>query len=343
MEQKELENRARRIFEDQGFDVEEEGNVFHASRDGGEKTIQAFSSGSFSADEVEKEAAEGAIVFVDEGLAGLEDELENEVSVLRDKEDTQEYDLPSYEVIGDVAVINEIGDHDPDETVEGILEYNPHIKTVLLKQEPLSGEYRVGDYEVLHGGETETTHTEFGCRYRVDVTAAYFSERLATERKRVVDRIEEGEHVLVIGAGVGPYPILAVRESDPERVVAVEKNPAAFRYLEDNIELNNVGGTVEAVKGDARDVTPDEKFDRVIVAIPEHGEELLETAFRHTQDNGVIHYYRFVEDGERDEIEEEIEDVLGDSDAGYDILGRAVCGERGPSVQRVCADIRIER
>lgn len=338
MDQEELENRVKEIFEEQGFELDVDGNEITAVRDDTEKKIQVFSSEEYSAGEVVEEAGDNSIVFVDEELSSVAGKIENEVSVIRDGRDETDHDLPSYELIGDIAVINDLAGREEENAVEGILEHHPQVKTVLLKEEPLSGEFRVGGYRKLYGEKTETIHKEFGCRYRVDPTKTYFSERLATERKRVVDQIEDGEKVLVIGAGVGPYPILAARKAKPEKVVAVEKNPEAIRYLRDNIEMNNVGDTVEAVEGDIEEVDLDESFDRIIIAIPEFADRFLETSFECIKEGGVIHYYRFMENGDWESIIGEIEDTGRD----YEIQEKTVCGQRGPSVERICIDLQPE-
>ncbi len=338
MEQEKLERRVREIFEQQGFEVEQDGNEIVATKGDDRKKIQVFSSDDYTGEEL-VDRVDADLVFVDEDLPEITDELESEVSIIRDERDKEDYDLPSYELIGDIAVINDLAGRDQEEAVEGILEHHPYVETVLLKDEPLSGEFRVGGYEKLYGEEIETIHKEYGCRYRVDPTKAYFSERLATERKRVVDQIEEDERVLVIGAGVGPYPVLAARKADPEKVVAVEKNPDAYRYLKENIELNNVEDIVKAVKGDAlEEVSENEKFDRVIIAIPEFADEFLELAFDNARKESVIHYYRFLEDEQWEEIIEEIEET-GES---YEVLDKVVCGQRGPGVDRVCIDIEAK-
>ncbi|MFB6190464.1 MAG: class I SAM-dependent methyltransferase family protein [Candidatus Nanohaloarchaea archaeon] len=334
MEQHELENRVEDIFERQGFRVNRDGNAMEAERGEERKQIQAFSSENFTPDEVMERASENALVFVDENLEGIAEK--RDVSVIREEREEEEYDLPSYELIGDIAVINELTVPE-QEAVQGILEHHPHVETILLKDEPLSGEYRVGGYEKLHGDETETTHKEFGCRYRVDPTVAYFSERLATERKRIADLVEPGEKVLVIGAGVGPYPILIASESEPEQVVAVEKNPVAFDYLEENIELNAVENRVKAVEGDARKVELPGDFDRVVIAVPEFSQEFLPRAFEAVTEGGTIHYYSFLEDEEWEGLEQEVGEAVGSH--SFETANRVVCGQRGPSVDRVCLDV----
>ncbi|MFB6216740.1 MAG: class I SAM-dependent methyltransferase family protein, partial [Candidatus Aenigmatarchaeota archaeon] len=174
--------------------------------------------------------------------------------------------------------MNDLAGTDRDEAVEGILAHQ-NVKTILLKKGGLKGEYRVGDYEILYGEETETVHKEFGCRFRVDPTKVYFSERFSTERKRVVDQIKDGEKVLVMFAGVGPFAIMAAKLANPGKVVAVEKNPDGAEYLKENAELNKVEDVVEGIEGDVAEVVPElGTFDRIIMPLPESAQEFLPLA-----------------------------------------------------------------
>ncbi|MFB6115626.1 MAG: hypothetical protein ABEK04_05090, partial [Candidatus Nanohalobium sp.] len=150
MEQQKLEEKVRETFEEQGFKVEEEDNRFKALREGEEKILEVYSSEKYSESEVLEKEHEG-IVFVDEGLSSLKEEME--VSIIYNEEKETEYELPSYEIIGDIAVISELT-VDEDEAVEGILDHHPHVETILLKKGGLKGEFRVGDYEKLYGEET---------------------------------------------------------------------------------------------------------------------------------------------------------------------------------------------
>jgi len=126
----------------------------------------------------------------------------------------------------------------------------------LLKKEGLKGEFRIGDYEKLYGEETETIHKEHGCRYKVDVTKAFFSEREATERGRVLDSIENGEKILVMFCGIGPYPVLIAKNKDVE-LTGIEKNPKAVSYAKENVELNKVEESVTIIEGDVSKVVSD--------------------------------------------------------------------------------------
>ena len=337
MEQEKLECKVKELFERQGFQLESTENGFRAEKNNSEMVLKAFSSEEYSHDEIPAKVEENDKLFIDPDLSELKELVENDISVLEEEKEDQEFETPSYEVIGNIAVINDLAGVDREGAVEGIL-HHQNVKTILLKKGGLEGEFRVGNYEKLYGEETETVHTEFECDYRVDPTKVYFSERFSTERKRVIDQIEDGEKVLVMFAGTGPFSILAAKESDPEKVVAIEKNTDGADYLKENILINNVEDTVESIEGDVREVLPElnEKFDRVIMPLPESADEFLELASEFAKYNGVIHYYRFLENDNWEELEDEISERIGD----YKILGSFECGERGPSVKRVCIEIK---
>ena len=337
MKPQEMENRVKEIFERQGFEVEESPIGFEAGKEDDIKQIQVFSSEKFSEEKVMSSISGDSIVFIDEDLSNIENNVSNQVSVLREREEV-DIDTPSYEMIGDIAVINELSDMSEEEAVEAIRHFEKSVETILLKEDGLSGEFRVGNYKKLFGEETETVHKEFGCRFKVDPTEVYYSERFSTERNRVVSQIQKGERVLVMFAGVGPYAVMAARNAEPEKVVAVEKNPAACEYLKKNIELNSVEETFEACCGDVKDIVPDlGEFDRIIMPLPETAEEFLDLALDKIADGGIIHFYSFVAEGEEDKILEMFED----SEYSFELLDSTVCGNKGPGIERKCYDIKV--
>lgn len=336
MKQSRMEERVRDIWQEQGFDVSDTEKGFEVNREDEGFKIQVFSSENYSHEEV-IEKADAEIVFVDEALSKAVEKIEADVSVLKSHED-RDYELPSFEIIGDIAVINELVEISRETAVENILKSNPNVETVLLKTGSLSGEFRVGDYEKLYGEGTETIHKEFGCRFKVDPTKVYFSERFSTERKRVVDQIEDGEKVLVMFAGVGPFAVLAAKHANPEKVVAVEKNPVAADYMKQNVELNSVEDLVDAYEGDVEEIVPDleMKFDRIVMPLPESAIDFLDLAEGACAENGMVHLYAF--SGE----ESPEEDVTLVIERDYEVEKVTECGERGPSSVRVCLDIRLD-
>lgn len=335
MKQQKLEEKVRKLFERQRFKLEEIGNGFKAEKEDLELSLKVFSSEKHNPEDVEEKISEEDKVFIDRALSSVENILDNEVSVLEEDEEEPEFETPSYEVIGDIAVISDLAGVEREEAVEGIL-HHQNVKTILLKIGGLRGEFRVGEYEKLYGEETETVHKEFGCDYRVDPTKVYFSERFSTERKRVVDQIEDGEKVLVMFAGVGPFAVMAGKLADPEKVVAVEKNPVAAHYLKENIKLNNLEDTVEGYHADVREIIPelDEKFDRVIMPLPGSATDFLDLVVECTKKGSVVHCYLFNEGDEHQNVMENLE--YGEY---FSLMNFTVCGDRSPSEQRICLNL----
>jgi tRNA (guanine37-N1)-methyltransferase len=195
--------------------------------------------------------------------------------------------LPRHELIGGIAIMLE----DDPEAARELLRLRPGIHTVLYPESDVEGEFRTRRFAVLAGiSTTATTHQEFGNRYEIDLTLAYFSARLATERQRILSLLEPGEEVLDMFAGVGPFAVTLSPKA--KLVVAVDINPGAVLLMQKNI-ANNRARTVLPVFADAT-ILPDlleRKFDRVIMNHPSGALPFLPAAFALCRPGGAIHCY----------------------------------------------------
>jgi tRNA (guanine37-N1)-methyltransferase len=203
--------------------------------------------------------------------------------------------------VGDIAIVEippELSTY-KKEIGEAILKAHKQINTVLAKLSAVEGVYRVRDFEVIAGAEkTATVYSEYGCVYHVDVAKAYFSPRLSTEHNRVASQIKEGETVVDLFAGVGPFAIPIAKKQENVRVYAVDVNPDATALLKRNIAVNRAEKQVVPILGDARQVVREQlsgKADRVIMNLPETALEFVDVACEALKpDGGIIHYYSFV-------------------------------------------------
>ncbi|MBD3210320.1 tRNA (guanine-N1)-methyltransferase [Candidatus Micrarchaeota archaeon] len=202
----------------------------------------------------------------------------------------------SFDILGDIAIVEIPRKLEPKETEIGnaLLRVHKNVRAVFKKLGPMEGEYRVRRLARIAGkGGTETLHREHGCRIRLDAAKVYFSVRLSHERKRIAGLVQPGENVLVMFAGVGPFALLIAREKPGASIVAVESNPAAARYLRENIALNKSGNII-AEEGDVRDIIP-QKYrgfaDRVVMPLPKTAHEFLDMAFAASKRDAVIHFY----------------------------------------------------
>ncbi len=202
--------------------------------------------------------------------------------------------------VGDIAIIeipSELADH--KKTVgKAILRAHKQTRTVLAKSGAVEGVYRVRDFEVIAGVEkTATVHREYGCAYHVDVAKAYFSPRLSSEHNRVASQVQEGETVVDLFAGVGPFAIQIAKKHENVKIYAVDVNPDAIALLKRNVALNRVETQVVPTLGNARKVVNDQLMgvaDRVIMNLPETAIEYVDVACDALRmEGGIMHYYEF--------------------------------------------------
>jgi len=198
---------------------------------------------------------------------------------------------PSYELVGDIAILNPEEGRDIHSAAEAILEVHRHIKAVLKPLTPVQGEFRVKNYEVIAGEKrTDTIHREYGCSYALDLQKVYFSPRLSTERSRIASLVNEDDTVVDMFAGVGSFVIQVAKKA--RKVVAIDINPDAIRYMRRNIELNRIQN-VEVYEGDSRVFSSKLSgvADRVIMNLPHTAQEFLTDAILMLKDEGTLHYY----------------------------------------------------
>ena len=205
----------------------------------------------------------------------------------------------SFDIIGDIAVVELEPELWPYASTIGsaIMALHKKVRLVLAKKGPISGDFRLRGLSPIAGsGPTETTHREHGCFFRLDVARVYFSPRLSYEHARVASQAHDGELVVDMFAGVGPFPILMAKQK-ALMAYAVDLNPVAFHYLTLNVVLNRVRGKVVPLLADARSLAEGGLpglADRVVMNLPERAHEFLEAACTILRpEGGTIHFYTF--------------------------------------------------
>ncbi len=198
------------------------------------------------------------------------------------------------DVIGDIAIVR-LASFKPREKKligKAILDQVRNAKAVFEQEGGIEGELRLRRLKHIAGEKrTLTTHRENGCVFKVDVAKCYFSPRLSTERLRVAGLVRKGERMLNMFAGVGPFSIEAAKIGGA-RVTSCELNPYAYELHRENDRLNKVEKLVRVVEGDAADIRPEGRFDRVLMPCPSKADEYLPTALTLARKGATIHYYR---------------------------------------------------
>ncbi|MDW8011057.1 MAG: class I SAM-dependent methyltransferase family protein, partial [Sulfolobales archaeon] len=206
------------------------------------------------------------------------------------------------EVIGDIAVLRkpvdfELGLEVYRKLAVEVMKRLPYVKSVWLATSPVSGSYRVRELVHLAGEvRSETVYREHGCLFRVDIARVYVSPALNYEHIRIAKLVRPGEEIFNMFAGAGLFSVIIAKHSKPRRVVSVDINPDAYRYMVENIKLNRVSDIVVPVLADSREIARSytNHFDRVIMPLPELAYEYFEDAVVSLKNAGVVHVYDFV-------------------------------------------------
>ena len=211
-----------------------------------------------------------------------------------------------------------------------------------MKRSAIKGTTRVRDLEFLSGvDDSVTIHREHGARLKLDVREVYFSPRLATERKRVMQSVEDGEKILDMFCGIGPFPIVIAKNKDVE-ITAVDINKEAIKYLNENIKLNKLKGSIETYCGDIREVSKSFKlkFDRIIMNLPGLAYTFLDIAVNLIEENGIINYYEFSDSYEQGI--KRLQDACSEVGKEVEILNTRKVKSTSPGEWHVAIDAKIK-
>jgi len=261
----------------------------------------------------------------------------------------------AFDIIGDIAIIeipNELQAREK-EIAESIMQVHRNIKVVAKKLGGMAGEYRVRPIKVIFGeNRTETEYHESGCRMRFDVAKTYFSVRLSHERERIAALVnncdvKDGEKILALFAGVGPFPLVIARKNKgkPLRIAAIEMNPDAAKYMKENVRLNKMDGIIEPIEGDARKVVMD-RFrnwaDRVLMPLPKSAHDFLDVAFAGAKNGAIVHFYSFAEEEKAfEDAKEKVDNAAKEAKTKVEILNQKIVRPYAPHIVQTVTDFRV--
>ncbi len=196
----------------------------------------------------------------------------------------------SYDIVGNIAIIKGKSYEEAKNLSKYLIE-RKNIKTVYIDN-GISGEFRTRQLKLLNGnGDTSTLYHENGINLIVDVSKAYFSPRLSTERLRISNEIRINEKILDMFCGIGPFSILMAKKVECE-ITAIDKNEMAIELFKKNIELNKLKGSIHLFCGDSKELIKNMgKFDRIIMNLPHSAYDYILPAINAVNPGGIINYY----------------------------------------------------
>jgi tRNA (guanine37-N1)-methyltransferase len=249
----------------------------------------------------------------------------------------------SMDIVGSIAIIEIPYELEAREKViaQEALNASKVLKTILKKGRH-GGDFRTQDLILLAGVDTkEALYKENGVTLKVNVEKVYFSPRLSNERKRIMQLVEKGEDILIIGSGAGPYTCVLAKNTEAHKVVGVEVNPEGHKYAEENVLLNKLKN-VENYCGDAGEVVPTlGKFDRIIMPMPHNADDYLEAAINASKKGATIHFYDFELESEVDKGVEKMKKVAEKVKRKFKLIEAVKTGMPGPRKYRYSYDFKL--
>ncbi|QLH81541.1 class I SAM-dependent methyltransferase [Halosimplex pelagicum] len=252
----------------------------------------------------------------------------------------------SWAVLGTVVLVDAGDAPRPAELGEALLDLHGAADTVLARG-PITGAHREPDVTVLAGeGDTETVHREHGTTYAMDLAEVMFSPGNKAERARMGEQVSEGERVVDMFAGIGYFAVPMARAG--AAVTAVERNPASFEFLLENVRRNGVADRVQPYRADCRDVleqtdpATDVRADRIVMGYYE-AHEYLDSALGALEPGGVVHMHEATPEAlVPDRPVERLRDAAADRDRSVEILETRRVKGYSEGVAHVVVDARVE-
>lgn len=274
-----------------------------------------------------------------------------------------------YDVFGNIVVMKfskDVKAKDKKKLAEKFLKENKPVTTVLEKTGKFKGRLRKMQTRYIVGEKTkEALYKENGCVFRFNIDTTYFSPRLGNERKEIAGKIKKGDVVLVMFAGVSPFPIVIAKNSKAKSVYSNEINREANKYAKLNIELNKVKDKVALMPGDikrnvgweyfhptkfkikdgkkvaVRGRWLKQKFDVIVMPRPRLKDSFLREAFMLSKKKTRIYYYDFCKQEETKKIVDGIKSEAKKYGKKIKILRVRSAGEIAPYKIRVRVDFRV--
>lgn len=201
-----------------------------------------------------------------------------------------------YDILGSTAIIEVRGNRkDEKKAAKNLMQFDSRIKTILVKAGPVSGEYRTRKLRYVLGiKKYNVEYKENGCIFAFDPRKTFFSSRLSFERSRILSLSKDGENVIVMFSGIGPFAIEIAKKNKNSNVAGIESNPYASKCMEKNIKSNKLTNAISE-SGDVRKFS--KKYanfaDRIIMPLPWSSMEFLDVAEKMAGPQCTIHIYVF--------------------------------------------------
>ncbi len=196
------------------------------------------------------------------------------------------------------------------------LNHISELRTIVLKAGATTNSIRKPNYEILAGERNPTTlHKELGCKFWINALNLVFSSGNHAERLHLTQITQENEKIIDMFACVGNLSIPIAVHNPATKIIAIEINPEAFQYLQQNIRENNIADRYKAILGDNRAKTPINWADRVLMGYFGIDDKQLMAAIKSLNQSkgGIIHAHGLSSSRRQNDWKQKVESILDES------------------------------
>ncbi len=227
------------------------------------------------------------------------------------------------------------------------LENIPELRTIAHKKGITHNKTRMPDYEVIAGEKnTVTLHRELACKFWLDALKLTFSNGNHAERQRMARVSKDQEQIIDMFCCVGNLSLPIAVHNPTVKIIGIEINSCAFKFLEKNIKENHLTNRYKALLGDNRKITPKNWADRVIMGYFTIDNIQLTNALASLKQKqgGIIHAHGLTSDRQPKDWRAQIESLIKESFPHFRISStrKKIIKSVAPGINHFVNDFKIE-
>jgi len=246
----------------------------------------------------------------------------------------------SYQKLGEVCLIHLNKKLEGHAALIGktILDLFPYFAAVCV-QKGITEQERKPNVEVISGKmPKEVIITENNCKLKLNPKEIMYSHGNHAEKKRITSLVKENEVVVDMFAGIGYFSIPIAKTHPHAKIISIEINPKAFKYLKENVRINYLSN-VFPILGDCEKIilknTNFPKANRILMGLIPSCKKYIPAAMRIAQRGTVLHYHGLARECKEAELFKDF------SDYKVKLLQVKVIKSYKPHVNHACLDVLV--
>ncbi|MHA1720250.1 MAG: class I SAM-dependent methyltransferase [Promethearchaeota archaeon] len=267
--------------------------------------------------------------------------------------DTLLHLLPrGYQELNHIAILNlkpELQNYAKiiSESMQKIL---PSLKAIWQRTGRIEGKYRQPEGLTHLWGDksSEIIISENHVKYKFDFTKIMFAKGNITERRILPTRINEGELIVDMFAGIGYFSLGIAKTKKPKKIYSIEWNPEAFKYLNENIQINHVDSIITPLFGDCKEKVAELKqknilADRIIMGLLPAPVDAIPSALSIVKETGTIIVYEGIEEKESMKLFTEFSTIASREGFQTSLIERRIVKNYKPHLYHVVIEILVSK